>query len=202
MSSPSTTGGVAGSRLRCRVRAARWVSCSVRSESLVPMLSASSESRTMSARRKSRVPKTPTCRTPRRPCGPSTGTPRSRWTPASRRTGLSTETSLTSLTTTGACWAATRPAKPAPTRTWVAPRHLRPSPAEAAGSRTVPDLSSRRSVAVSEPISSRTESIIRWTDTWCAVNGQVPPSLGQDRLLQPRSSSLHGPGLPWCRVTR
>ncbi len=128
----------------------------------------------------------PTCSTPSRPVEPKTGTPSSRRTPKSRRIGLRTDISVTSLTTTGSRLAATRPAKPDPTGTCVAPRHRRPSPADAAGSRTVAVSSSSSNVAVSEPMRARTFSIRPWTDTGFAVTGiDASSAVGepQGRLL-------------------
>src|SRR5919112_2375393 len=90
--------------------------------------------------------------------------------------GLSTDFSLTSVTTTGLRPAATRPAKPDPTGTCVAPRHRRPRPAEAAGSSTAPDSSSSSSVAVSECMTVRTSSTRPCTGPTFAVTPGPPPA--------------------------
>jgi hypothetical protein len=78
---------------------------------------------------------------------------------------------------TGRRCAATVPAKPDPSRTWVAPRHRRPSPDDAAGSSVVPEASNSSKVAVSERISARTFSISPWIElrSWVIDGAHFQP---------------------------
>ena len=180
ISSPSINGGAPGSRLRCSASAATCASSSVRADRRRPM-SVAARSRSATASGVSGWgTRQPVCRTPSIPSVPTTGTPKSCRSPKSRRMGLSTVCSLISVNRSGSPVAATRPAKPDPTGTWVAPRHRRPRPAEAAGSRTLPVLSNSSRVEVSDPRSVLTSSTSVWTDLGSTTTGAASSSTERD----------------------